>query len=96
MLDIRRAMALSIDRKAFVDIMFEGQADIGGTMLPAPDGRVGHAEGDAGTMPGYGPDIAANRAEARKLMEKARLRAGQAAGVKVSTRNIADLSRSRR
>src|SRR5579871_2898768 len=32
--DIRRAMALAIDRKAFIDIMFEGQADIGGSMEP--------------------------------------------------------------
>ena len=36
--DIRRALALALDRKAFVQIMFEGQADIGGTMLPAPGG----------------------------------------------------------
>src|SRR5262249_15847181 len=32
--DIRRAMALALDRKAFVDILAEGQGDIGGTMLP--------------------------------------------------------------
>jgi len=37
-IDIRRALALALDRKAFVSIMFEGQADIGGTMLPAPGG----------------------------------------------------------
>src|SRR5215468_2606500 len=36
-IDIRRALALTLDRKAFIDIEFEGQADIGGTMLPAPD-----------------------------------------------------------
>src|SRR3954465_6328813 len=40
-LDIRRAMALALDRKAFVDILFEGQADIGGTMLPPPQGIWG-------------------------------------------------------
>ena len=33
-LDIRRAMALALDRKAFISILFEGQGDIGGTMLP--------------------------------------------------------------
>jgi peptide/nickel transport system substrate-binding protein len=37
-LDIRRAMALALDRKAFISILNEGQADIGGTMLPAPGG----------------------------------------------------------
>src|SRR6201993_1205519 len=35
-LDIRRAMALTLDRKAFIQIMFEGQGDIGGTMQPGP------------------------------------------------------------
>ncbi|HVH78979.1 MAG TPA: ABC transporter substrate-binding protein, partial [Stellaceae bacterium] len=37
-IDIRHALALALDRKAFIDILFEGQADIGTTMLPAPDG----------------------------------------------------------
>src|SRR6202171_2764713 len=39
--DIRRAMALALDRKAFISILFEGQADVGGTMLPAPGGVWG-------------------------------------------------------
>src|SRR6266403_1497058 len=34
--EIRTAMALTLDRKAFIDILFEGQADIGGTMQPPP------------------------------------------------------------
>ena len=54
-LDIRRAMALALDRKAFIQILFEGQADIGGTMLPAPGRAVGDAEGDAGDDPGLRP-----------------------------------------
>src|SRR3954447_15153261 len=33
-IDIRRAMALSLDRKAFISILFEGQGEIGGTLLP--------------------------------------------------------------
>ncbi|MGE0725557.1 MAG: ABC transporter substrate-binding protein, partial [Alphaproteobacteria bacterium] len=36
--EIRSAMALAIDRKAFVDIMSEGKNDIGGSMLPPPAG----------------------------------------------------------
>src|SRR6201995_521342 len=36
--DLRRAMSLTLDRKAFIDIITEGQGDIGGTMLPGPDG----------------------------------------------------------
>src|SRR5215467_4299921 len=35
--DLRRAMALSLDRKAFIDIITEGLGDIGGVMLPAPE-----------------------------------------------------------
>ncbi len=54
-LDIRRALALALDRKAFIAIMFEGQGDIGGTMLPAAGGPVGHAEGNAGDDPGLWP-----------------------------------------
>ncbi|MBV9966751.1 MAG: peptide ABC transporter substrate-binding protein, partial [Alphaproteobacteria bacterium] len=32
-LELRRAMALSLDRKAFIDIITDGQGDIGGVML---------------------------------------------------------------
>ena len=35
---IRRALALSLDRKAFIDTLNEGKADIGGAMLPPPEG----------------------------------------------------------
>src|SRR6185437_4366937 len=66
---IRRAMALALDRKAFIDILFEGQADIGGSMLPPPEGIWGMPHEMLETIPGYGPDISANRAQARKLME---------------------------
>ena len=45
--DLRRAMALSLDRKAFIDIITEGQGDIGGVMQPPPDGIMGHAAGYA-------------------------------------------------
>ena len=40
-LDARRAMALSLDRKAFIDIITEGQGDIGGVLQPAPEGLWG-------------------------------------------------------
>jgi len=32
--DLRRAMSLSLDRKAFVDILTEGKGDVGGVMQP--------------------------------------------------------------
>ena len=40
-------MALSLDRKAFIDIITEGQGDIGGVMQPPPGGLMGHAAGCA-------------------------------------------------
>src|ERR1700726_3545605 len=88
-LDIRRALALALDRKAFISIMFEGQADIGGTMLPAPGGLWDMPKEMLESIPGYGPDVNANRVEARKLMQKAGYGPDKHLKVKVSTRNIA-------
>src|SRR5262249_44813152 len=39
--NIRRALALAIDRKAFVDILSEGKSEIGGALLPPPNGVWG-------------------------------------------------------
>src|SRR6202521_4665781 len=60
-LDIPRAMALALDRPAFVSILFEGQADIGATMLPAPGGLWAMPKEMLETIPGYGPDVNASR-----------------------------------
>ena len=38
---IRKAMALALDRQAFITILAHGKASIGGAMLPAPEGRWG-------------------------------------------------------
>jgi peptide/nickel transport system substrate-binding protein len=88
-LDVRKAMAMTLDRKAFVTILYEGQADIGGTMLPPPQGVWGLPKNILETIPGYGPDIKANRDVARKLMEKAGFGPDKRLKVKISTRNIA-------
>jgi len=87
-LDIRRALALSLDRKAFIDILFEGQADIGGSMQPAPEGFWAMPKDMLESIPGYGPDLNANREEARKLMQKAGYGPEKHLAIKVSTRNI--------
>src|SRR5439155_16669726 len=89
-LDIRRAMALALDRKAFISILNEGQADIGATMLPAPGGLWAMPKEMLETIPGYGPDINANREEAKKLMQKAGYGADKRLAVKVATRNIGE------
>jgi len=86
--DIRRALALALDRKAFISILFEGQADIGGTMEPAPDGLWAMPKEMLEQIPGYGPDINANREAAKKLMQTAGCGPDKHLAVKVSTRNI--------
>jgi len=87
--EIRRALMLAIDRQAFLNILGEGQGDIGGAMLPPPAGLWGMPPDVLKTVPGYGPDIEANRAEGRKLMEKRGYGPDKRLAVKVSTRNIA-------
>jgi len=54
--DLRNAMALALDRKAFVDILSEGKDDIGASMLPPPEGVWGMPPEMLKTIPGYGPD----------------------------------------
>jgi peptide/nickel transport system substrate-binding protein len=87
--DIRRAMALSLDRKAFIDILTEGKADIGGSMLPPPEGVWGMPPEMVRTMVGYDPDVQKSRAEARKIMEGLGYGPNKRLKVKVSTRDIA-------
>jgi peptide/nickel transport system substrate-binding protein len=87
-IELRRAMGLSLDRKAFVEIITDGQGDIGGVMLPPPEGVWGMPPEILRTLPGYDPDVAKNRAEARKIMEKLGYGPNKHLETKVSTRNI--------
>jgi peptide/nickel transport system substrate-binding protein len=86
--ELRRAMALTLDRQAFIDIIAEGKGDIGGTMLPGPEGIWGMPKEMLQKLPGYGSDIAKNRAEARAIMQKAGYGPDTRLAVTVSTRNI--------
>ncbi len=86
--ELRRAMALSLDRKSFIDIITLGQGDIGGVMLPAPEGIWGMPPDLLQTLPGYDPNVAKNRAEARKIMENLGYGPDKRLATKVSIRNI--------
>ncbi len=86
--DMRRAMALSLDRKAFIDIISEGQGDIGGVMQPLPEGLWGMPQEVLKTLPGYDPDVQQNRTEARQIMQKLGYGPDKRLALKVSTRNI--------
>src|SRR3984893_15677823 len=68
--DLRQAMALSLDRPAFIDILTEGQGDIGGVMQPPPAGLWGMTPGILKKAAGQGPRVQLNRADARQIMHK--------------------------
>jgi peptide/nickel transport system substrate-binding protein len=86
---VRRAMVLSIDRKAFVDIVAEGEADIGGAMLPPPQGLWGMSPEFLATVAGYAPDVEKSREEGRRIMKELGYGPDKPLRIKVSTRNIA-------
>ncbi len=85
--DMRRALALSIDRKSFIDIINQGAADVGGTMQPGPNGVWGLPKEMYDGVTGYGPDVQKNRAEAREIMKKKGYSAEKPLKLKVATRN---------
>ena len=86
--DLRRAMSLTLDRRAFIEIISEGQGDIGGTMLPQPEGIWSMPPELLRTLPGYDPDVANNRANARDIMQKLGYGPDNRLAVTVSTRNV--------
>jgi peptide/nickel transport system substrate-binding protein len=86
--DLRRAVALSLDRKAFVDTLTMGKGDFGGVMQPPPEGIWGMPPDMLRTLPGYDPDVPKSRAEAHRIMEKLGYAPGKRLAIKVSTRNV--------
>ena len=86
--EIRRAMSLSLDRKAFVDILYQGQGDVGGAMQPPPAGRMGAACRGAENAARLRPRRAKDRDEARRIMEKLGYGPDKRLPIKVSTRNV--------
>ena len=87
-LDIRRAMALALDRQSFIDILTEGQGDISAVMLPPPEGIWGIPVEQLRPFPGYGTDVEKSREEARAIMKKLGYGPDNPLKVKVSVRNI--------
>ena len=86
--DLRRAMAMSLDRKAFIDIITEGQGDVGGVMQPLPEGLWGMPPEMLKALPGYDPDVQKNRAQAREIMKKLGYGPDHRLQVKLSVRDL--------
>jgi peptide/nickel transport system substrate-binding protein len=86
--DLRRAMALTLDRRAFIDVLSGGEGDIGAAMLPPPEGLWGMPPERLRRLPGYDPDVAKNRAEARTIMRRLGYEQDRPLAVKIATRNI--------
>jgi peptide/nickel transport system substrate-binding protein len=86
--DLRRAMALTIDHRSFIDVLSEGQGDVGAAMLPPPEGLWGMPTERLQALPGYDPDVQKNRTEARQIMQRLGYGPNNLLSVKVSTRNI--------
>jgi peptide/nickel transport system substrate-binding protein len=86
--ELRRAVALSLDRKAFIETLTQGKGDIGGALLAPPEGIWGMPRELMERLPGYDPDVEKNRAEARKIMQAHGYGPEKRLALKVSTRNI--------
>ena len=87
--DIRRALTLALDRKAFISAFNDGEAEIGGTLQPPGDGMWGLPPDRLAAVDGYGPDVAENRERARALMARAGFSPERPLALKVVSRGIA-------
>ena len=86
--ELRRAMALTIDRKAFIDILTDGIGLKAAAMQPPPGGQWGMPAEMLEKLPGYGPNVDNNRAAARAIMEKLGYGPERRLKVTVSTRDV--------
>jgi peptide/nickel transport system substrate-binding protein len=85
--ELRRAMALSIDRKAFVDILTQGKGDIAGILQPPPAGLWGMPPDQVAKLSGYEPDVQKRRDQARKILQKLGYGPDRPLKIKVTTRD---------
>src|SRR6266576_3773926 len=87
--ELRRAIGLTLDRKAFIDILGQGEGDLGGALLPPPEGVWGMPTEKLQQLPGYADDVKKNREQARGIMQKLGYGPDKRLTVTISTRNIA-------
>ena len=88
--ELRKAVAMTFDRQAFIDILGEGKGDIGTATLPAPEGQWAMPKEMREKLPGYSPDVAKSRAEAQKIMQSLGYGPDKHLSVKIASRNLPD------
>lgn len=67
-INVRKALALAVDHAEALRVLMQGDGVVGGHLVP---GTWGMSAEDLAKMPGYGADVEANRAEARRLLAEA-------------------------
>lgn len=87
-IEVRRAVAFALDRKAFREIMTANTGEAGGAMQPLPEGRWGLPPEILRELPGYGPDVAKSREKARAIMMAKGYGPAKMLKLKLSTRNL--------
>jgi peptide/nickel transport system substrate-binding protein len=87
--ELRRAIAMTIDHKAFIDTLGEGQGDIGTAMLPGPEGLWAMPKEMMEKLPSYDPDVQKSREEARHILKSLGYGPDKRLAVKISARNLA-------
>jgi peptide/nickel transport system substrate-binding protein len=91
-LELRRALSLSLDRQAYIDIISAGKASIAGNMMPPPEGLWGMPLDMLAKLPGYSSDVARQQAEAKKIMEGLGYGPTNRLKLKVSTRDFSPIA----
>jgi peptide/nickel transport system substrate-binding protein len=86
--ELRRAFSLALDRQAFIDILADGKGTKAAAMQPPPGGLWGMPKDILLNLPGYGSDVAKNRAEAQEIMKKLGYGPDKRLQTKVTTRDI--------
>ena len=85
--ELRHAMMLGLDRKAFIDILTLGQGALAVNMMAPPEGGWGLPVDELRKLPSYG-DPETQREEARKIMVKLGYGPNNRLKVKVATRDF--------
>lgn len=85
---LKKAMMLTLDRKAFIDTLSSGADRIGGVMEAPPEGVWGIGPDRLADVPGFGGDVQKNRESARQIMKEAGYGPDKPLKVKVLARNL--------